>query len=81
MHECSICRQQFLGMGCNPAPFPGKRCCDHCDTWFVTPTRALLGRDADAKNSQLLSFLSDLATMGARTEPAIRDPAPFDASD
>jgi hypothetical protein len=39
--ECSICRQPFSEFGNNPRPFPGGRCCDHCNWVHVIPARLL----------------------------------------
>ncbi len=31
MNERSICGKRFEGLGNNPPPFSGERCCDECD--------------------------------------------------
>ena len=42
MNECSICGKRFEGLGNNPSPFPGERCCDECDNSVVIPIRLFL---------------------------------------
>ena len=43
-NACCICNDPLEGMGNNPEPFKGERCCDDCNDRFVTPTRMCLGR-------------------------------------
>lgn len=36
--KCSICDEEFTGMGCNPQPIlpnSGLRCCDECDKLVI----------------------------------------------
>ena len=60
--ECSICGCEEHGMGNNPEPFPGERCCKDCDDRFVIPVRMVLGRGYD--NANTLSFLQTIAELG-----------------
>tara|TARA_B100001094_G_C17639491_1_gene534355 strand:+ start:47 stop:244 length:198 start_codon:yes stop_codon:yes gene_type:complete len=39
MENCSICGDDVLGYGHNPAPVAEGRCCDVCNTTVVIPTR------------------------------------------
>ena len=51
MNECSICGKRFEGLGNNPSPFLGERCCDECDNTVVIPVRLFL---SGARKGQML---------------------------
>jgi hypothetical protein len=61
--QCCICAREFTGMGNNPEPFHGDRCCEECDDRFVTPCRMLLA-DGGKLNEKLEVFLKALAKYG-----------------
>lgn len=60
VQECCLCHAEFTGMGHNPEPIydMSKRCCDHCNTWFVSPVRFLKLKDEE------LWFIIRLANSG-----------------
>ena len=41
MNGCSICGDDFEGMGNNPDPINDGRCCDKCDCLVVIPARLM----------------------------------------
>jgi hypothetical protein len=39
MNTCSICQQDYEGMGNSAEPVNHGRCCDQCDWRIITPIR------------------------------------------
>ena len=36
---CSICGNEIKGIGHNPKPYDGEKCCDECNIKYVIPRR------------------------------------------